>query len=332
MLSVADEVEVRAVRDPLDLGEAGEREVELDVHRALGVVRELVLGVLADAQLLLADAEAGPPVEPLLDPALVPLLVGAGEDEVLDLHLLELAVTEDEVAGGDLVAERLADLGDAEGELAAGGGEDVIEVDEDALSGLRPQVGDGGAVLHWPDVRLEHQVEHARLGEFAAAIRARHAGDVHGFPVDALRLVRVLHQLVGAEAALAGLAVDHRVGECVNVAAGLPDARIHDDGGVQADDIVALLDGGAPPGLLDVVLELHAEGPVVPETTDATVYLAALKNEPPALAQGDENVHGWRVGHLAHLDRHLIAMLDTTVSGSVSEVKANSLDNDTTVG
>jgi hypothetical protein len=150
--------------------------------------------------------------------------------------------------------------------------------------------------------------------------------------VDALRFVLVLDQFVGAEAMLAGLAVDHRVGEGVDVAAGLPDARIHDDGGVQADDIVALLDGRTPPGLFDVVLKLHAQRPVVPEAADAAVDLAALKNEPPALAQGDENVHGWRVGHLAHLDRHLIAMLDTTVSGSVGEVKANSLDKDTTVG
>ena len=53
------------------------------------------------------------------DPVLVPLLVGAGLDEELHLHLLELAGAEDEVARRDLVAERLADLADAERRLLA---------------------------------------------------------------------------------------------------------------------------------------------------------------------------------------------------------------------
>ena len=44
---------------------------------------------------------------------------GAGLDEVLHLHLLELASAEDEVPDGDLVAEALADLRDAERELLA---------------------------------------------------------------------------------------------------------------------------------------------------------------------------------------------------------------------
>ena len=42
-----------------------------------------------------------------------------GRHEELHLHLLELARAEDEVAGGDLVAEGLADLGDAERRLLA---------------------------------------------------------------------------------------------------------------------------------------------------------------------------------------------------------------------
>ena len=331
MLLVLLQVEVRPVGDPLHLGEPAEGEVVLDVHRPLGVVGELLLRVLADVQLLLGDAEAQPPVEPLLDPAIVPLLVAAGEDEVLDLHLLELAVAEDKVAGGDLIAERLADLGDAERQLAAGGGEHVVEVDEDALGGLRAQIGDGGIVLHRPHVSLEHQVEHARVGQLAPALRAGDAADVHGVAVDALRFVLALRQLVGAEAVLAGLAVHHRVGEGVDVAAGLPDAGVHNDRGVQAHHVVPLLDDGAPPGLLDVVLQLHAKGPVVPEAADAAVDLAALKDESPALAQGDEGVHGRCVSHIVHPNRRLIATLAPTVAGCAGKVKAIPLDKDTTV-
>ena len=89
-----------------------------------------------------------PPRKARLEPALVPGLVGPRLDEVLDLHLLELAHPEDEVARGDLVAKRLADLGDAEGQAAAGGVDDVLEVDEDALRRLGAQVGVALLVLH----------------------------------------------------------------------------------------------------------------------------------------------------------------------------------------
>src|SRR5690606_16595723 len=110
-----------AVGDAFELAPltAGEVEAVLDVDRALGVVGELLLRVLVEAQVVLGDAEVGVPLEALVDPVLVPLLVGAGLDEELHLHLLELAGPEDEVARRDLVAERLADLADAERDLLA---------------------------------------------------------------------------------------------------------------------------------------------------------------------------------------------------------------------
>ena len=64
-----------------------------------------------------------------------------GMAEELDLHLLELARAEGEVARRDLVAEALADLGDAERDADAAAVEDVLEVDEDALGRLGPQEG-----------------------------------------------------------------------------------------------------------------------------------------------------------------------------------------------
>ena len=85
--------------------------------------------------------------------------------EELDLHLLELAGAEDEVAGVDLVAEALADLGDAEGSLHAAGVDDVAEVGEDALGGLGAEIGLARLVVDGANVGLEHQVEVARLGQ-----------------------------------------------------------------------------------------------------------------------------------------------------------------------
>jgi hypothetical protein len=98
---------------------------------------------------------------------LVPLLGLVGRDEELHLHLLELERAEDEVARGDLVAKRLADLGDAERRLLAREAEDGLEVQEDALRGLGAQVDRRAGLLHRADRRLEHEVELARLGEVA---------------------------------------------------------------------------------------------------------------------------------------------------------------------
>src|ERR1044072_7331552 len=93
-------------------------------------------------------------------------LVVAGANEVLHLHLLELARAEDEVAGRDLVAERLSNLRDAEGNLPAHGRLHVEEVDEDALRRLGAEIGERrGVVLvrDRADGRAEHEVERARL-------------------------------------------------------------------------------------------------------------------------------------------------------------------------
>ena len=104
----------------------------------------------------------GEPLVAVVNPLLVDALVLAGADEVFHLHLLELARAEDEVAGRDLVAKRLADLRDAERNFAAHRRLHVQEVDEDALRGFGAQVGEGvGVVLHGrrADGRAEHQVE-----------------------------------------------------------------------------------------------------------------------------------------------------------------------------
>lgn len=113
------EVVVGAVGDAFEFAPfvAAELEAVLDVGGALGVVGELLLGVLVPAHVLFAEAEAGVPVPAFLHPVLLPLLVLARLDEEFHLHLFELAGAEDEVAGGDLVAEGLAHLRDAEGGL-----------------------------------------------------------------------------------------------------------------------------------------------------------------------------------------------------------------------
>src|SRR3954452_21459999 len=102
--------------------------------------------------------------------------------------------------------------------------------------------------------------------------------------------------MVGAEALLAGLAVHERVGEAGEVPARLPRARVLDDRRVQSDDVVALEDHRLPPLVLDVVLEQDAVVPVVVGVADAAVDLGGGEDEPAALAQRHDLVHGHHVG------------------------------------
>src|SRR5579875_1241884 len=290
---VRGQVEVRPVGDALQLAPlgAGETEPVLDVDGALGVMRQLLLGVLVQPQVLLADAEAGVPVQAGVDPLLVPLLVGARADEELHLHLLELAGAEDEVPRRDLVAERLADLPDAERDLAPRGLQDVAVVDEDALRCLGPQVREPRFVLDGAEVGAQQSVEHAGLGELApgAAVRAGQAREAAFWGVTVLRLV-VIGQVVGAEPVVAGRALGQRVRELGDVPARLPDLPGENHAGVEAHDVVALGHHRAPPQALDVVLQLHAERPVVPGGPQAAVDLAGRVDEPPPLAEADDGV------------------------------------------
>lgn len=136
-------------------------------------------------------------------------------------------------------------------------------MDEDGLCGFGAEVGEVGVVFDGADVGFEHEVEAAGFGEgagvgladgFGGFLRAWGGGE-----------------LVGAEAAFAGFAIDEWVVEGVFVAGGAPDGAVHEDGAVHADDVVAELCHGAPPVVFDVFFELSAEGAVVPGAVEAAV-------------------------------------------------------------
>ena len=255
--------------------------------------------MVAQAQVLLVDAEAGEPAHAEVLPVGEPLQIGAGLAEELALHLLELAGAEGKVAGGDLVAERLAHLTHAEGQLPAGGAGDVGEVDEDALRRLRAEVHGGGGVLSHADGGLEHEVELADGGEVVLAAHGAEdvlmAGDEgvhlvegHGVGVDVGELLA--DELVGAVTRLARLAVQQGIGEAGDVPGRDPRLGVHDDRRVQTDVVRALLHELLEPRLFDVVLELHAQRAVVPGVGKTAVDLAAGEDEAAVFAQVDDGI------------------------------------------
>ena len=240
-------------------------------------------------------------------PVLEPLQISAGLAEKFQLHLLELPDTEDEVAGGDLVAESLAHLAHAEGQLAPGGALGVDEVGEDALRRLRPQIHGVLGVLGDALERLEHQVELPDVGEIVLA--AAGAGDVvlldevlHlllGEGIDGLGQLHavlaapILNELVRPEPLLALPAVHQRIGEAGQMAAGHPGLGVHEDGGVLPHVVGILLNELLPPRLFDVVLQLHAQRTVVPGVGQTSVNFRAGKDEAPVFAQSHDLVHGF---------------------------------------
>ena len=169
------QVIIRAVGNAPELAPA-EREQELEVRRRLGIEAQLLRVMVAQAKVLLLHAEREQPLLAEAAPVGEPLEVRTRLTEELQLHLLEFTHAENEVARRDLVAERLADLADAERQLAARGALHVDEVHKDALRRLRAKIHGVLRVLRDALERLEHQVELTDIREVVLA--ARRAADV----------------------------------------------------------------------------------------------------------------------------------------------------------
>ena len=89
------QIKVTAMRDALKFTKAGvgEGEFELDIHRAeaiFGVMRQLILVMVAHQDIVLLDADGNPPVFALFNPKVKPFLDLIGVAKPLHFHLLEL--------------------------------------------------------------------------------------------------------------------------------------------------------------------------------------------------------------------------------------------------
>ena len=69
----------------------------------------------------------------------------------------------------------------------------------------------------------------------------------------------LLDQVIRPEPALAGAAVNQRVIEALDVPRRLPNARMHQNAGIETDDVPALMHEPAPPQVLDVAFELDSQ-------------------------------------------------------------------------
>ena len=93
--------------------------------------------------------------------------------------------------------------------------------------------------------------------------------------------------LVGAITLAAFGAFHQRVGEaCGGVTGGVPDLWSHEDCGIEANHVGALVDEGAPPVVLDVASHFDAEGAVIVGGGEAAVDFTGLEHEAAPLGEG----------------------------------------------
>ena len=147
-------------------------------------------------------------------------------------------------------------------------------------------------VLNRPEVRGQQSIEVTRLGELPlhSAVRAVDARQTTLRRSVVLLLVG-LDEVVLAEALVAGRALSERVDERLEVPRCSPHLRREDHRGVEPDDVLTALDDRTPPLTAHVLLELDAEGAVVPRRSRASVDLAAGINKSPALGEIDNGVN-----------------------------------------
>ena len=294
---MAGEVVVRAVVDAVQLLPAHRIEI-LDIARFLCIVCEFFM--VMEAEMFFLEAEVEKELLCLLLVFPIKFLVRPFLAEPLMFHLFELDGAEDEVAGGDLVAERLADLGDAEGDFRPRRALDVEEIDEFALRRLGTEIDLVLALVGDPARGLEHEIEGADGGPVKAA--ADGAMDLmfadillhflvrHAVGIDAslgMRFDEVVRTVTG----LAFLAVHFGIGEGRRVPACFPNSRVHENGGVQPVGVFALLHEPLPPCAFDVVLDLDADGTVIPRVSHAAVDLASREDDAPRLAERHQFLH-----------------------------------------
>ena len=95
-------------------------------------------------------------------------------------------------------------------------------------------------------------------------------------------------EVIDAVAFVAVLVVDHRVVEIIDVSAGFPSSRMHENGRVKTNDILLQLCHTPPPMVLDVLFQLAAHLTVVIDRLESVVDLTTGKNEPVFLAMCDD--------------------------------------------
>src|SRR5687767_5408957 len=87
------------------------------------------------------------------------------------------------------------------------------------------------------------------------------------------------YEVINAVTFFAVLIVDHRIAEAVYVAGSFPGGRVHENGGVDAYDVLVHLGHAFPPIVAYILFQLGAVLAIVVYGTQAIVYFTGWENE-----------------------------------------------------
>ena len=103
--------------------------------------------------------------------------------------------------------------------------------------------------------------------------------------------IELIDKIVSAEAHLAFLTIQKRIGEACNMTARFPYSGMHEDVGVNFKTVVTLLDETLTPGLFDVVLQPRAKRTVIPCVRKPAIYFRTSENVAPVFTQSYDFIH-----------------------------------------
>ncbi len=107
----------------------------------------------------------------------------------------------------------------------------------------------------------------------------------------------ILNEDIGPIALFGVFIVNEGVVEGSYVAGCLPDAGVHEDGAVNAHDVLIQAGHGFPPVVLDVVFELYAHLAIVIDSGQSVVDLRGGENESVLLAMGYKHLEKFVLCH-----------------------------------
>ncbi len=171
-------------------------------------------------------------------------------------------------------------LSEAEREVRINRVNDVFIIRENALGGFWAEVGFRGLVCDGTDVGCKHHIK--LFNVVPVFFSTSWTFDVFSAELLGSNFFGDVGDFVGAEALVTFFTFDEWVGESCGVAGSDPGFWIHNNGGIDAVHIVALLDEIVPPFVHNFLFQRDAKWAVVPSTGHAAVDVGAWENESAA--------------------------------------------------
>ena len=175
---------------------------------------------------------------------------------------------------------------------AADGAYDLL-VEDDLLQFLKVHLVHGVAVTLMQCIPLGLMLQHAAIGSAELSLVESLAETLASLLDLLVDLIFNLGELlldehIGTIALLRVAVVDERVVECIHMARSLPDCRVHEDGSIDAHDVLVELGHCLPPVALDIVLEFNTVLTVVIDCAQSVIDFTRRENEAILLAVGHQ--------------------------------------------